>query len=80
MSALETGIFQARIRMDGEGNTEAPLSSKDDSAAGLAIPHTVKFGYTECVVTGNRWMVTCQKCNKHVQDNARVISAFTKYK
>jgi len=50
------------------------------SAAGLAIPHVVKFGCREFAVTGDKWMATCQKCNKHVQDNARVTSAFTKYK
>jgi len=61
--------------MDGERDPETPSSSKDDSAARLPIPRVVKFGYREFVVTGNKWMATCQKCNKHVQDNARVTSA-----
>jgi len=52
--------------MDGEGDTETPSSSKDDSAAGLAIPRVVKPGYREFVVTGDKWMARCQKCNKRV--------------
>ena len=37
--------------MNGEGDTETPSSRKDDSAAGLAIPRVVKFGYTDFVAT-----------------------------
>jgi len=67
--------------MNGEGDTESPSSSKDDLAAGLAIPHVVKFDYREFVVTGDKWMArpTCHKCNKHVHDNARITTAFTKH-
>lgn len=49
--------------MYGEGDTETPSSSKDGSAAGLAIPRVVKFGYyREFVVTGDKSMATCHKC------------------
>jgi len=37
--------------MDGEGDIETPSSRKDDSAAGLAIPRLVTFGYTDFVAT-----------------------------
>ena len=51
-------------------------SPSNTMSRGLAIPRVVQFGYREFVMTDDKWLAKCQKCNKRVQNNARVTSTF----
>ena len=63
---------------DGDSNSVATASSSKGDRAVSAVPRVVKFGYREFTAAADKWMATCRKCNKRVQDKISVTSAFTK--
>lgn len=49
-----------------------------DSSLGFTQPRVVKYAYKEFKIVDNKWMATCKKCKKRIQDQFSVTSAFTK--
>lgn len=56
---------------------DSDAARSNGTVAGQNIPRAVKFGYREFTVTGDRWQAVCKNCNKRIQDQVHVTSAFT---
>lgn len=52
--------------------------SKEEASIGVTVPRVIKFGYERFSVKGEKWSAYCTKCQKMIQDQKKVTSAFTK--
>jgi hypothetical protein len=45
---------------------------------GVTVPRVVRFGYNRFQSQSGKWSACCRQCNKRLQDNVNVTTAFTR--
>lgn len=54
------------------------LNQPDQVVAGLTVPRVIRFAYKNFTSRSGKWSAKCDVCNKCLQDNAGVTTAFTR--
>lgn len=55
-----------------------PGSSALKAGSGISVPRVIRFAYANFQTCGTKWIATCKKCSKKIQDTSGVTTSFTK--
>lgn len=55
-----------------------PGSSTFKADSGISVPRVIRFAYANFQTCGKKWIATCKKCSKKIQDTIGVTTSFTK--